>query len=196
MFTGLIQELGTIKTISPLNEGAKWEISVSEKFVKDCELGDSICINGVCSTVTSIADHTLSFDYLPETLKRTTFNTLKAGSLINLEKSLTPTSKMGGHFVTGHIDETVRIGSLIEGDPFWEISCEFKSENRKFLVEKGSVCLDGISLTVGNLNNSSFTCYLIPHTISHTNLKQKKVGDLLNIEYDMLGKYVLNQIIK
>ena len=103
---------------------------------------------------------------------------------------------MGGHFVTGHIDETVTISELIEGDPFWEITCNFIPENRKFLVEKGSVCLDGISLTVGNLNDTSFTCYLIPHTISHTNLQQKNIGDLLNIEYDMLGKYVLNQVKK
>ena len=96
MFTGLIQELGTIDTISPLNEGAKWTLSVNSNFIKDCELGDSICINGVCSTITSISDTTLSFDYLPETLKRTTFKSLKSGDLVNLEKASPPTLKWEG----------------------------------------------------------------------------------------------------
>ncbi len=193
MFTGLIQCLGSLDHVRPLDNGAQWTITATESFLSDCQLGDSIAINGVCSTVTAIDGATFTVDYLPETLAKTTFKELKPGASLNLEQSLTLSTKLGGHIVSGHIDETCKILDIRKGDPFWEIDIQINPNNAANLVPKGSIAMDGISLTVGNLTPETFSCFIIPHTIEHTNLQYKAAGDTLNIEYDMLGKYVLRQ---
>lgn len=194
MFTGLIQDLGKIEKISALDNGARWVISCPEAFLSDCNLGDSICVNGVCSTITEQQKDYFTVDYLPETLRKTTFKSLNIGDTLNLEQSLTLSTKLGGHIVSGHIDETCKVLDIRKGDPFWEIDIEINPKNAQNLVEKGSIAIDGISLTVGGLNSQEFSCFIIPHTIEHTNLQYKTPGDHVNIEYDMLGKYVLRQL--
>lgn len=189
MFTGIIQELGEVIEIKKLQGGAILRIK-NDKIAFDSKIGDSISINGVCLTVVKKDRNELLFDLSEETLRRTNLGSLKTGERVNLEMSLTPQSKVGGHFVTGHVDTTGKIMSKTYiGDM---IKMEFKvpEEIMRFLVEKGSVAVDGISLTVVDILKDSFTVVIIPHTAKLTTMGFKDVGDIVNIEVDILGKYV------
>jgi len=197
MFTGLIQTLGKIESVSPLGDGCEVMISAPAELEAVSE-GDSISVNGVCSTALNCRQNDgdgtqFSVQYLEETLKKTWFSELTVGSVVNLEQSLMPSSKIGGHFVSGHVDECGKIITLRNDDPWGVIVVEFSPENRKYCIPKGSICLDGISLTIVDLTDSTLSCHLIPHTIHHTNLSEKRDGDPINIEYDLLGKYILNK---
>lgn len=189
MFTGIIQELGEVIEIKKLQGGAILRIK-NDKIAFDSKIGDSISINGVCLTVVKKDRNELLFDLSEETLRRTNLGSLKTGERVNLEMSLTPQSKLGGHFVTGHVDTTGKIMSKTYiGDM---IKMEFKvpEEIMRFLVEKGSVAVDGISLTVVDILKDGFTVVIIPHTAKLTTMGFKDVGDIVNIEVDILGKYV------
>lgn len=189
MFTGIIQEIGEVIEIKKIQGGAILKVK-NDKIAVDSNVGDSISVNGVCLTVVKKDRNELIFDLSEETLKRTNLGNLKIGEKVNLEMSLTPQSKLGGHFVTGHIDTTgtirakTRIGDMIK------IEFQVPEEIMRFLVEKGSIAVDGISLTVVDILKDGFTVVIIPHTAKITTMGFKDIGDIVNIEVDILGKYV------
>jgi len=189
LFTGIIIEMGEITSVKMRSGGAVLSLKAGE-IASDAKLGDSISVNGVCLTVVERKSNMLSFDLSDETLHSTNLGALKAGDRVNLEPSLSPDSKIGGHFVTGHVDAAGAMRSkAIIGDMLKiEISAPQKVMN--FLVEKGSVAVDGVSLTVVDVLSGGFTIVIIPHTAKLTTLGFKGAGDTVNIEADILGKYV------
>ncbi|MFC7319435.1 riboflavin synthase [Halobacillus campisalis] len=189
MFTGIVEEIGSVKGIKTKTEAL--EISIQAKdILDDVNLGDSISINGVCLTVTSYTDRSVEFDVMPETFRATNLNELKQGSPVNLERAMAAGGRFGGHLVSGHIDGT---GQIVNKTPesnavYYEI--ELPDELIKYFVYKGSIAVDGTSLTVFGVKENKVTISLIPHTMEHTVLGNKGAGDRVNIECDMIGKYV------
>ena len=191
MFTGIIKLLGVIDSVKPLTDGIAVAIACDTSIL-DIELGDSIAVNGVCSTVVEFTDSHFIVHYLQETLRVTTFNTLTVGSYVNLEPSLTLQTKLSGHYVSGHIDGLGKIIELEQSDPWGKIVVSFEEDLSSFLIYKGSIALDGISLTISHLSSTSLTCHIIPHTFEQTVIKYYDIGKEINIECDMIGKYVVN----
>jgi riboflavin synthase len=192
MFTGLIKSLGKITALTAVNGGLDaWIQSNDASFIHD--LGASISVNGVCSTVIEFKDDLFRVQYLEETLKKTTFSTLKVGDFVNLEPSLTLSSLVGGHLVTGHVDTVGRIIAFDRGHPWGSIRISFDAQFSGLIVEKGSICINGIALTLVDIALNEFSCALIPHTVENTVLQFKQVGDSVNIEFDLVGKYILRQ---
>ncbi len=189
MFTGIIIELGEIISLEKKTESAKLSLKGNE-IVKDVALGDSIAVNGVCLTVVDIEKDGLSFDVSVETLRSTNLGNLKRGDRVNLEPSLKPNSKMGGHFVTGHVEGVGRIRSKKPLGNAVKIEIEAPDNVLKYLVGKGSVAVDGISLTVVDVLKDAFSIVIIPHTAKVTSIGIKNIGDTVNLEPDILGKYV------
>ena len=189
MFTGMIEETGTIKNISL--DGRSGSIRIDAEVVMDrTELGDSIAVNGVCLTVTSRSDRGFTADVMAETLRRSNLGDLKPGDRVNLERAMAADGRFGGHIVSGHIDGTGTVTKIErEGNATW-VFIKAPDEILRLIVEKGSICLDGISLTVAKLGERDFAVSIIPHTAGHTTLLDKKVGDVINIENDIVGKYV------
>jgi len=193
MFTGLIEELGKVVNTAPSGAGYKFFLS-AKKVLSDTKVGDSIAINGVCLTVVDIFKDGFSFDVSPETLERSNLKYLKSGDYVNLERALRLSDRLGGHIVQGHVDT---IGKIVNITPLQEhtiFKIEFPIRYRNLVVEKGSIAIDGISLTVNRINKSVIEINVIPHTIKETNLQFRKVGDIVNIEFDIIGKYVINAI--
>lgn len=189
MFTGLILEMGEVTSIKRRSGGAILSLKAKEA-ASGANLGDSIAVNGVCLTVINKNNNILSFDLSDETLQSTNLGGLKPGSSINLEPSLRPDSRIGGHFVTGHVDAAGRIRSKVNMGDMVKIEIEAPEKVTRFLVEKGSVAVDGISLTVVDVLSDGFTIVIIPHTAKLTTIGFKGVGDTVNLESDILGKYV------
>ncbi len=189
MFTGLIIELGKVVSLERGTGSAGLSVSGKE-VMKDAALGDSISINGVCLTVVGIEGDAASFDVSYETLRSTNLGNLKKGEGVNLEPSLRPNSKMGGHFVTGHIDGIGKIRSKRPEGAAVRIEIAAPEEVLRYLVEKGSVAIDGISLTVVDVLKDAFSVVIIPHTAALTTIGIKKTGDTVNLEPDILAKYV------
>lgn len=190
MFTGLVQSLGRVVAITPLGSGCEVVVSCDSEFSKDHVIGDSISLNGVCSTVVECKKGQFRVQYLEETLKKTTMGCLTVDDVINLEHCCLPTTKLGGHIVSGHVDDTGTILSF-DFDGQWAVlTVSFQKKFAPFLIEKGSIAIDGISLTIVDVFSDRFTCHLIPHTIEQTVLHQKKVTDLVNLEFDQIGKYL------
>lgn len=185
MFTGIVEEVGQVKAIG----NGTLQIQAA-KVLEDVKLGDSIAVNGICLTVTGFNSHSFQADVMPETIKRTSLGELKLGSPVNLERALTLSSRLGGHIVSGHIDGTGRIASLKEDKNAILMKIQTDGAILRYIVEKGSVALDGISLTVAQVGTRDFTVSLIPHTRQVTNLSAKGEGSLINIENDVVGKYV------
>lgn len=189
MFTGLIEEVGTLHSIE---QGAKeYQLKIKASTVlSDVHIGDSIAVNGVCLTVTAFDRTWFQADVMPETLKATALNTLKVGSKVNLERAMTANRRFGGHFVSGHVDGTGRIIHIqpVRNAVYFRIALDERL--LKYLIPKGSVAVDGISLTVVDVTEKDFSVSIIPHTLASTNLHAKQVGDLVNIECDMLAKYI------
>ena len=185
MFTGIIEEVGQVQAIG----GGVLQIG-ARKVLEDVQLGDSIAVNGVCLTVTHFSKDSFQADVMPETIRRTSLAELKQGSPVNLERALTLNSRLGGHIVSGHIDGVGKIISLTEEKNAILMKIGASAEILRHIVEKGSVALDGISLTVAQVTDSDFTVSLIPHTRKVTNLGSKSAGSCINIENDVLGKYV------
>ena len=189
MFTGIIEEVGVIKNIKM---GAKSAVITihAETVMEDIHLGDSIAMNGVCLTVTSFDKNSYSVDVMHETLRRTNLGALKGGSRVNLERAMAADGRFGGHIVAGHVDGTGVITSMKQDDNAVWIDIETDASVLKYIVEKGSITIDGISLTVAQVDSRSFAVSVIPHTGMHTTLLEKKPGDSVNLETDMIGKYV------
>ncbi len=191
MFTGLIEELGEVESLRRDSRGGVLEVRCS---FRDVKVGDSVAVNGACLTAVEVRGETVAFELSPETLERTNLRCLKRGDLVNLERALRADSRLGGHFVLGHVDFTARIVSFRSLGEHRELVIEVPSDQRKFFVEKGSVAIDGISLTVNYVREGSISINVIPHTYESTNLKTRRPGDLVNVEVDILGKYVVNYL--
>lgn len=189
MFTGIVEEIGVVKGINKTGTGALLKIK-AEKVYSDAKIGDSICVNGSCLSVVEISGNILSFDVIPETLKRTTITHLKTNDSVNLERSMKADSRIGGHFLTGHVDYKGIIIDMSRKQEGVSFKISLPKEYVVFVVEKGSVGLDGVSLTVASATKEDFTVYLIPHTLKNTTFSVKKNGDFINVETDIIGKYI------
>lgn len=189
MFTGIIIEMGEVAALE--RKGGVTRLSLkSKEVIKDAKIGDSVSINGTCLTIVEIKDDAMRFDLSDETLRSANLGSLRTGDRVNLEPSLRPDSRLGGHFVSGHVDDTGRIKSKIKMGDAFRIEIEVPEKVLQFLVEKGSVAVDGISLTVVDILRNSFTIVIIPHTAQLTTIGFKGPGDTVNIEVDIIGKYV------
>lgn len=193
MFTGLIEEVGIIKNIKSSGEGKVFEIN-AKKVLEDLKIGDSININGACQTVIKLSKNSFSVETIEETLKKTNFGSLMVNKKVNLERSLKIGDRLGGHFVLGHVDTTGKIISTEELSNSRLIKISFPSEYFKLLIPVGSISVDGISLTLAEVNKKYLAVAIIPHTWEKTIFFEKKIGDTVNLEFDMLGKYILKQI--
>lgn len=194
MFTGIVEEIGHIHHISKTSRAEKLVISC-EKVLEGTKIGDSIAVNGTCLTVTSMDGTSFSADVTPETMRRTAFSLFRPGTPVNLERALRLGDRLGGHIMMGHVDGTGRILSMKKDDNAVNISISTDRKWMRYIIEKGSVAVDGISLTVAGRTEKSFSIALIPHTGSETALLLKHPGDLVNLECDYLGKYV-EQLLK
>ncbi len=189
MFTGIIEEIGHVKS---LHRGVKsFTLEVEADVVmQGTQVGDSIATNGVCLTVTSLTGHGFTADVMPETVQRTALGELKAGSPVNLERALSLQTRLGGHIVSGHIDGTGRIADRRQDDNALWLTVECDSRLLRYIIEKGSITIQGVSLTVARVDERSFAVSLIPHTQSATTLHAARIGDLVNLENDIIAKYV------
>lgn len=189
MFTGLIEEIGTVKKIVFGSRSAEITIKAS-KIIYDVKLGDSISTNGICLTVTSFTGSDFTVDAMPETMKVTNLNNLKNGSRVNLERALRVGDRLGGHIVSGHVDGRGRILSFSEDDNAIWVEIGAEREVMKYIIHKGSITIDGSSLTVASLGKQSFKVSIIPLTQDETTLTSKKLGEEVNLECDLVGKYI------
>ena len=189
MFTGIIEEIGTVVAMTHGARSFSLEVR-AQKVLEDTKIGDSISTNGVCLTVTELSENSFKADVMPETVSRTALQELTAGSLVNLERALSPQTRLGGHIVTGHIDGTGRISQRRNDDNALWISIECAPSLLRHIVEKGSITIQGVSLTVARVDESSFAVSLIPHTQSVTTLHNLRIGSLVNLETDIIAKYV------
>ncbi|MEY3470033.1 MAG: riboflavin synthase alpha subunit RibE [Actinomycetota bacterium] len=196
MFTGIVQAIGTIKSIEILSDESR-RISVKcSNLGSNFSIGESISVNGVCLTVESQELDVLTFTAVKETILKTNFKELEVDSQVNLERAATLSTFLGGHLVTGHVDKTLKILDVQFSKNWTVIEIEFDNDDRKYLIPKGSITINGVSLTVSDLQSKSFKTNLIPQTLSETNLKDLKVDDFVNIEFDLIGKYVLNKVLE
>jgi riboflavin synthase len=192
MFTGLVEAVGTIVDVQKIDGGAR--LRIETPLAEGLALGDSLAVNGVCLTATHLDANQFTADAGPETMRVTTLGDLSRESVVNLERPVRADSRMGGHFVQGHVDAVGVIEALrADGDFHW-LSVRFPSELARYIVLKGSIAVDGISLTVAALRHHTFDVQLIPSTMAHTNLSKAKAGDRVNLECDMVGKYVAHSI--
>ena len=189
MFTGIIEEIGKVERIQKDSRNCKLLIKAS-KILTDIHLGDSIAVNGICLTVTHFNHQAFTVDVMNETWSRTALTLLKHGSEVNLERALSVNGRLGGHVVTGHIDGTGKISSIKKDDNAIWYQINTQKEILDLIVEKGSITIDGISLTVAKVSKVNFSVSVIPHTLEQTILKSKQVGSTVNLENDILGKYV------
>ena len=189
MFTGIIEEIGTIKGIRRGNRSVVVEIGAA-KVLEDTKVGDSIATNGVCLTVTALGNGGFTADVMPETMERSNLGSLKPGDRVNLERALCLNSRLGGHMVAGHIDGTGRITDRVKDENAVWLTIRTTPEILRYVVEKGSVAIDGVSLTVAYVDEAVFKVSVIPHTQEETTLTGKRVGDVVNLENDMIVKYV------
>ncbi len=189
MFTGIIEEMGSVRTLRQSGGSARIVISAS-RVLEGTALGDSICVNGVCLTVVELGRAEFSADVASETLAVTTLGGLRSGSPVNLERALQLSSRIGGHLVSGHVDAVGRIREKREEGNGWRIFFTAPDAVLRYVIRKGSVAVDGISLTVADLDASGFSVAMIPHTAKLTTLGAKTAGDPVNLEADIMGKYV------
>jgi riboflavin synthase len=200
MFTGIVEELGTVEALEDLGDAIRLTVR-GPLVTSDAGSGDSISVNGCCLTVASHEDHAFTADVMRETLAKTSLGTLEPGTRVNLERAVTPATRLGGHIVQGHVDGT---GTLVRRTPseHWEVlEISLPAELERYLVPKGSITVDGISLTVvevstGSTTGPTFTVSLIPETLARTTLGLKQTGDLVNLEVDVIAKYVEKMVKK
>jgi len=189
VFTGIIEELGRIASLEKLEQGMRLNIACAT-VLSDTKDGDSIAVNGVCLTALNVVDGSFSADLSPETLDRSTLGRLDVGSPVNLERPVTPQTRLGGHIVQGHVDARGTFLEAIDEGDFWTVRIGFPPEISRYMVEKGSVAVEGISLTIAHLNDNNFDIAIIPKTWTVTNLSTLKPGDPVNLEVDVIAKYV------
>ena len=189
MFTGIIEEIGTVRRIEHGAKGARLTIQ-AKTVLEDTRIGDSIATNGVCLTVVSMTEDSFSADVMAESLRRSSLGTLQGGSLVNLERAMAANGRFGGHIVSGHIDGTGTIASQKREDNAVWVKIKTPAPLLRYIVEKGSIAIDGVSLTVAAVTDTDFSVSIIPHTGAQTILLGKKPGDPVNLECDVIGKYV------
>ena len=197
MFTGLVAELGRITAIEKGESSAVFTVA-APALITQIALGDSVAVNGVCLTATSIAGDSFTADVMVQTLAVTSLSQLAVGSPVNLELAALLNTRMGGHMVQGHVDGVATVVGLTPGDKWAQFDITVPEKLAKYIVNQGSICLDGVSLTVGEINdaNNVVTVWLIPETLERTNLSAKQPGDLINVEVDVLAKYVERLLAK
>lgn len=189
MFTGIVEEMGLVEGLKRISDVYRLTVR-SNAVSEDGKIGDSICVNGVCLTVVERKGNSISFDIIQETIRRTNLGILKRNNLVNLERSLRLQDRISGHFVTGHIDGVGRIEKRFSASKDTCLEVCVEPDAAFYIAHKGSIALDGVSLTVGEVMGTKFRVYLIPHTLKVTNLGQKRIGDAVNIEVDILAKYI------
>ena len=189
MFTGLIEEIGAVVAVRACDYGTELQVA-APRTVKDVKPGESIAVNGCCLTLTSCHSDRLTFDLLQETLARTNFQDLRQDSSVNLERALRADSRIGGHFVQGHVDCVAPIIAFDAKGADFRLEVELAENARHYVASKGSIAVNGISLTVADVLPRSFAVWIIPYTKHHTNLDRATTGDLVNLEFDVLAKYV------
>ena len=192
MFTGIVEEVGSIGSVS--QNGNSLVLSIKAKFSNELALGESVAVNGICLTVTKSDENSFCADVTPETFRRTSLSLLSAGSIVNLERAMKADDRFGGHIVSGHIDGTGRLTAIRREDNAFNVFFRVEKPLFRYIIEKGSVSLDGISLTVASVkdegNYGEFSVAVIPHTWENTALKTKRVGSIINVECDVVGKYI------
>ena len=193
MFTGIIEETGTVKSIRINGNLLKLGIN-SKNLVKDLRLGESVCVNGACLTVTDIEKSSFLVDVSQETVSKTNLGNLKISETVNLERALKASDRFSGHIVSGHVDATGTIKSISRSSDSLKMIISYPSSLFNYIVSKGSITIDGISLTVSSMNRDCFTVNIIPYTVKATTIAKKKVGDRVNLESDIIGKYVEKMI--
>lgn len=185
MFTGIVEETGKVQSIT--NNRVVIEC---EKVLEDTKNGDSVAVNGVCLTVTSVSRENFTADISPETFGITALNKLKSGSCVNLERAMIAGGRFGGHIVSGHVDGVAKIGSIKKNNEFYDLEIELSPNESKYVIKKGSITVNGISLTVAEINGNRARIAIIPHTYENTCLKNLNSGDYVNIEVDIMAKYI------
>jgi riboflavin synthase len=192
MFTGLIESIGEVAEVKAIDAG--FSLRITTDIAGDLRPGESVSVNGVCVTVVENTQESFSAEIGPETAKVTSLGALSAGSLVNLERAMPAKGRFGGHMVLGHVDGTGAIQSIRAEAEFSWITVSFPAALAPYLIHRGSVAVDGISLTVAKLDTTTFDVQVVPFTLSHTNLRNIRVGDRVNLECDMVGKYVLRAV--
>jgi riboflavin synthase len=188
MFTGIIEQKGIIKDV--IINGTNMSFHVESPLSHELKVDQSVSHDGVCLTVEKVENNTHIVTAIEETLKKTNLNTWKIGTIVNLERCLQFNGRIDGHIVQGHVDTTATCNKVIEKDGSWEYSFQFDKKFASLIIEKGSITINGTSLTCFNINENEFTVAIIPYTYQHTNISYLKVGSIVNIEFDMIGKYV------
>ena len=188
MFTGIIETLGEVKNI--VKEGTNIHFTVNSSICAELKIDQSVAHNGVCLTVISLSDNAHTVTAIEETLNKTSLGNLKIGSKVNLERCMQMNARLDGHIVQGHVDQTAKCILVNELDGSWEYRFKYDATLGNVTVEKGSICVNGISLTVVNSQANEFSVFIIPYTFEHTNLHEVKAGDTVNLEFDIIGKYV------
>ncbi len=189
MFTGIIKDVGRIAHIEDLGGGKR--LTIEAAFAAALEPDESVAINGACQTVVAVGEGTFDVVTIEETLRKTTFGELTVGTAVNLERAMQPNGRFDGHFVMGHVDATGSVVEITKEQTNWLYRIQFEADFMSYLIPVGSITVDGISLTVARLNGNTFTVAIIPHTFDHTNVQTWKVGTRVNLEFDMIGKYVV-----
>jgi riboflavin synthase len=195
MFTGLVEEIGIVKNKISIGGGIKFEFS-AKTILDNLRIGDSINVNGVCQTVIDFSTNSFMVESIEETLKKTTFSSITIGSKVNLERSMQANSRFGGHFVLGHIDSVGKIQEINKLSTSYKIKVSFDEKFNNYLIPVGSIAVDGVSLTLADVQKNNFSVAIIPHTWANTIFAVKKVGDLVNLEFDVIGKYVAKSLGK
>jgi riboflavin synthase len=193
MFTGIVQEVGKVVESKSLNGGGR-ETRIACSFADNCHIDESISINGACHTVTTFDEDSFTVQSVEETLRKTSMGELDTDSIVNLERSLTLNKGIEGHLVQGHVDTTGTVTEIEKEETGWLMTIEYPDEFNNMIVGRGSITLEGISMTIAREHENKFTIAIIPYTWNHTNLKSKSVGDSVNLEFDIIGKYVVKYL--
>jgi len=191
MFSGIIKSTGVLQSIKPM--GSSMRMDISSSLSDEVTIDQSLSHDGICLTIVEVNNGSYTVDVVEETLSKTTFKHLRTGHLINLEKSITPTTLLDGHLVQGHVDTVLECLHINDKHGSWNMKLNLPKEFAALIIPRGSVCLNGVSLTVSNLFNDSFEVAIIPYTYDHTNFHLLREGNLVNVEFDLVGKYLLRQ---
>lgn len=189
MFTGLIEEIGIVKSVKPLGKGLRIAVS-GKRVMDDLKIDDSIALDGVCQTVVAVNSDFFEVDTIEQSLSKTTLNKIKPGRKLNLERAVQLSSRMGGHLVQGHVDCTGKVSSIEQASLERNITISFPGEFAKYIVPVGSICVNGVSLTASSVSGNSFTVSIIPHSLKMTTLNDLSTGSSVNLEFDIIGKYI------
>lgn len=193
MFTGLIEEVGRVTKLDKAGEAVELVIECNT-ILSDTDIDDSICVNGVCLTVESFTSNSFKVTAVEETMRKTNLGDLALGSSVNLERAMSAGDRFGGHYVQGHTDTTTSVNSVLKETKNWLFTFDIPDKSGQYLVERGSITINGVSLTIATIQDNRFTVAIIPHTFEHTTFKDFQPGTKVNLEFDIIGKYVENML--